>query len=55
MSTRRHLRYVREDNPDEAVLLALPWPPGTGRIPPPEITFYTSGAPVTYIYQGDTR
>lgn len=54
MTTRR-LRYCREDQPDEDVLLVLPWPPGMGRIPPPEVTFYTSGEPVTYIYQGDAR
>lgn len=53
MSRFRQLRYAREDRPGETVLLAIPWPPGSGRIPPPEITFYTSGAPLTYIYQGD--
>lgn len=48
----RRLRYVREDQPTEEVQLALPWGPGSGRIPPPEITFYTSAGPVAYIYQG---
>lgn len=48
------LRYVREDQPAEEVHLTLPWGPGTGRIPPPEITVYTSAGPVAYIYQGTT-
>lgn len=50
-----HLRYAREGNPSETVQLTLPWPAGTGRIPPPEIVFYTSTKPVTYVYQGGLR
>lgn len=49
----RRLRYVRDDASRETVYLTIPWPPGSGRIPPPEVIFYTSGEPVAYIYQGD--
>lgn len=52
--TTRQLQYVREDQPTEAVTLTVPWARGTGRIPPPDITFYTSGEPVTYVYKGGT-
>jgi hypothetical protein len=46
----RGIRYVAENG--EVVHLLVEWPEGSGRIPPPELTFHygTSGKPQTFIY-----